>query len=164
MKSSKGFTLVELLVVIGVLGILALGLLATIDPLEQFKKGADANTRQSAIELVNALNRYYAVNSAYPWGVQPQCIGGIPNGAILNTMSICVTYLINAGELKSTFSEQTKIMASLSVTSPLGEGVTVCFNPDSKAESLAPPTKYDSLGAVKVGCPIAGGSCYWCAK
>src|SRR3990167_10542705 len=109
MKSSKGFTLVELLVVIGVLGILALGLLATIDPLEQFKKGADANTRQSAIELVNALNRYYAVNSAYPWGVQPQCIGGIPNGAILNTMSICVTYLINAGELKSTFSEQTKI-------------------------------------------------------
>jgi len=34
-ETNKGFTLMELLIVIGVLGILAAGLLAAIDPFEQ---------------------------------------------------------------------------------------------------------------------------------
>ena len=37
MKRNFGFTLMELLIVIGVLGILAAGLLAAIDPFEQLK-------------------------------------------------------------------------------------------------------------------------------
>jgi len=37
-RQNIGFTLMELLIVIGVLGILAAGLLAAIDPFEQLKK------------------------------------------------------------------------------------------------------------------------------
>ena len=35
----KGFTMIELLVVIAVIGILAVALLATLNPLEQIRKG-----------------------------------------------------------------------------------------------------------------------------
>src|SRR3990167_3167776 len=68
-KGTKGFTLIELLVVIGILGILAAALIATIDPFEQLKKGRDTTTRNTALEYLNALTRYYATHGAFPWDV-----------------------------------------------------------------------------------------------
>src|SRR5579871_4949367 len=74
-STAKGFTLVELLIVIGILGILAAGLLATIDPLEQLKKGSDTNEKQTAVEFVDASTRYFADHSAWPWD-NPTAGGG----------------------------------------------------------------------------------------
>ena len=64
---AKAFTLIELLIVIGVLGILAAGLLAAVDPFEQLKKARDANNRNAVIELHNAYTRYYATHGNLPW-------------------------------------------------------------------------------------------------
>jgi prepilin-type N-terminal cleavage/methylation domain-containing protein len=66
-KPNKGFTLMELLIVIGVLGILAAGLLAAIDPFEQLKKARDTNNRSGATELLSATQRYYATHGYLPW-------------------------------------------------------------------------------------------------
>lgn len=66
-RTTKGFTLMELLIVIGVLGILAAGLLAAIDPFEQLKKARDTNNRSAAIELLGASQRYYATHGYLPW-------------------------------------------------------------------------------------------------
>lgn len=63
----SGFTLMELLIVIGVLGILAAGLLAAIDPFEQLKKARDTNNRSAAIEFLGASQRYYATHGYLPW-------------------------------------------------------------------------------------------------
>lgn len=71
----------ELLIVIGVLGILAAGLLAAIDPFEQLRKARDTNTRNSAIELLNATQRYYASHTAMPWNVTSITDCGWVNGA-----------------------------------------------------------------------------------
>ena len=57
----------ELLIVIGVLGILAVGLLAAIDPFEQLKKARDTNNRNAATELLQANQRYYATHGYLPW-------------------------------------------------------------------------------------------------
>ncbi len=66
-NSNKGFTLVELLIVITIIGILAVGVMAAIDPIEQFDKATDSTMKTSAGEIVNAVERYYANNGYFPW-------------------------------------------------------------------------------------------------
>ena len=55
----KGFTLIEMLIVIAVIGILAIAVLSAINPVEQTRKARDARRRSNAAELLNAAERYY---------------------------------------------------------------------------------------------------------
>lgn len=64
-----GFTMIELLVVIAVIGILAVAVLSSINPIEQINKGRDTRTRSDAAQLINAVDRYYAIHEKYPWNV-----------------------------------------------------------------------------------------------
>lgn len=172
-NSQKGFTLVELLVVIGVLGILATGLLATIDPLEQLRKGSDSNLKTTSLELQNALTRYYSVHGTYPWD-------SVANGgAACTTLTVgtavnvntgfgtCLTTLQNEGELKTTFSGQASILNRLfltDTTSGSTKSVAICFDPDSKSESKRAETKYAQNGPSGAACdPTTSNTCYWCA-
>lgn len=67
LRSSRGFTMIELLVVIAIIGVLAAAVLSAINPIEQINKGRDTRTRSDAAELVNAIERYYAVQEEFPW-------------------------------------------------------------------------------------------------
>jgi len=62
-----GFTMIELLVVISVIGILAVAVLSSINPIEQINKGRDTRTRSDAAQLINAADRYFAIQEYYPW-------------------------------------------------------------------------------------------------
>ena len=64
---SKGFTLVELLIVIALIAILSVAVLATINPIEQSNKAKDSTVQNDAAEVMNAYERYYTVKSTYPW-------------------------------------------------------------------------------------------------
>src|SRR3990167_838952 len=63
----RGFTLIELLIVIAVLGILAVAVLAAINPIEQINRSRDTGSRSDAEQLISAIDRYYATNGYYPW-------------------------------------------------------------------------------------------------
>ncbi len=66
----RGFTLVELLIVIALIAILSVAVLATINPVEQANKAKDSTRMNDAGEVLNAAERYYASNMAnaqYPW-------------------------------------------------------------------------------------------------
>jgi len=63
----KGFTLVELLIVIALIAILSVAVLATINPIEQANKARDAKVQNDAAEVMNSYERYYAGKSSYPW-------------------------------------------------------------------------------------------------
>lgn len=63
----KGFTLVELLIVIALIAILSVAVLATINPIEQSNKARDARVQNDAAEVMNAAERYYASVQQYPW-------------------------------------------------------------------------------------------------
>lgn len=62
-----GFTMIELLVVIAVIGVLAVAVLSSINPIEQINKGRDTGHRSDAAQLINAIDRYYAIHEIYPW-------------------------------------------------------------------------------------------------
>lgn len=156
---SKGFTLIELLIVIALLGVLAVGLLAALDPFEQLKKGTDTGVRNTVSEIQGAAIRYYAIKNEMPWGAS----------TISGTAKANITYLnsiIETGELKSDFST---LAGDAQLTNIMmvgtSESLTVCFNPKSKSFRSDPNTKYDQAGGTLSGCPSgAMTTCYWCVR
>jgi prepilin-type N-terminal cleavage/methylation domain-containing protein len=63
----KGFTLVELLIVIALIAILSVAVLATINPIEQANKARDAKFKNDSAEVLSAFERYYISKGVYPW-------------------------------------------------------------------------------------------------
>ena len=169
---NKGFTLMELLIVIGVLGILAAGLLAAIDPFEQLKKARDTNNRSAAIELLQSSQRYYATHGYLPWkkpgaGAGTYACTGTSIGRLrpatdettypFSAISLppqttsgdiydCLTdTLIPDGEIKSTFFQG--LATTLYVYSGSKTRVGVCFVPEGKSNRTDTQTKYDLGGS-----------------
>lgn len=62
----KGFTLVELLIVIAILGILAVGLIAIVNPAGQLQKAQDSKRKSDLSQVQKALETYYQDNRVYP--------------------------------------------------------------------------------------------------
>lgn len=157
---SKGFTLMELLIVIGVLGILAAGLLAAIDPFEQLKKARDTNNRSATIELLSSLTRYYANHGAFPWnmttpvaacdrgtGAALEGLDSLATGALNiqgDALSACLAAtLVVDGELKETFFDGIGSTDIYVASNPLNStNVEVCFAPEGKSLRSDASTKY----------------------
>ena len=183
---NKGFTLMELLIVIGVLGILAAGLLAAIDPFEQLKKARDSNYRSGAVELLQAVQRYYSNHGYFPWrNTGSQCATDM--GAKLapatpvsslaaETVAVgansdpliasCINDLIADGELKSTFSQG--LNTTVYISSWSKTDVRVCWSPESKSIRNDTGTNLHLEGTpskVTMGCSSTqrdAGDCIQC--
>lgn len=59
-KSEKGFTLIEILVVIGIIGILATVVLVAVNPSRQFKQARDSQRVANINTILNALGQNIA--------------------------------------------------------------------------------------------------------
>lgn len=70
-RSQAAFTMIELLIVIAILGILAVAVLAAINPVEQINRGRDTGSRSDAEQLLSAIDRFYAYKGYYPWVTNP---------------------------------------------------------------------------------------------
>lgn len=124
LKMMRGFTLVELLIVIALIAILSVAVLATINPIEQSNKARDAKFKNDAAEILNAYERFYAAKSYYPWN-RTDANGGIigngstfplnvavglvstsPNFGIVDENGDASGVLIDTSELKSAFGNK----------------------------------------------------------
>lgn len=70
-RSAAGFTMIELLIVISILGILAVAVLSAINPVEQINRGRDTGSRSDAEQLLSAMDRFNAFQGYYPWVYNP---------------------------------------------------------------------------------------------
>lgn len=155
-----GFTLIELIIVIGILGILTIGLLLTIDPLEHLARSRDANRRSLTVEYYNALQRYYSTNSQFPWGAEGIALPAEDSG-LLNT-------LISAGELSQKYLSKVGVFPYTGITittqSIAGGGkIWVCFDPESKSISREAGVKYSAPGSGTCD-PATIATCFFCAE
>lgn len=176
MKKIKAFTLIELLIVIALLGALAVGLLAALDPFEQLKKGTDTGVRNTVSELHGAIIRYYGIKNQMPWCANGDCssfedsLTDTITAVTANNLTNTIGNIITAGELKSDFltlagtATLTKIIV---FGSNSGATIQVCYKPTAKSFTNDPNTKYDpATGAdtcVSTGNPSTN-TCLWCVK
>lgn len=77
--SQLGFTMIELLVVISVIGVLAVAVLSSINPIEQINKGRDTRTRSDSAQLINGVDRFFATQETYPWNDPEYACGPPPS-------------------------------------------------------------------------------------
>ncbi len=182
MKNVKfGFTLVELLIVIALLGALAVGLLAALDPFEQLKKGTDTGVRNTVSEIQGAFIRYYALKNQMPWCADDECITYKDAGVVttekvaavkVSELVETIQAVVDTGELKTDFV--TLAGGALTKITIFGENadptIQVCYKPNAKAFVADPNTKFvavDGLEAAAGTCKGQGGTdvtCLWCVK
>lgn len=153
-KLQRGFTLVELLIVIGLLGAIALIVIAAINPIEQANRARDTRFRADGAQLISAQDRFFAARNEFVWVTVSKAAGGSmtnddPYGFITagnEGVGICGAtcaadgYLITTDELKPEFRNRDFVKATvvdkqLMVGKSQGtsESVYACFIPASKA-------------------------------
>lgn len=140
-----GFTMIELLIVIAVLGILAVAVLAAINPIEQINRGRDTGSRSDAEQLLGAIDRYYTTKGFYPWqtaatDVANEDLAWTTAGAVADTAATPILMLdkLSTGgtaEIKSSFVERITDATYNSMfvynQGTQGDSTYVCFLPKS---------------------------------
>lgn len=148
LKIKAGFTMIELLIVIAVLGVLATAVLSAINPIEQINRGRDTGTRSDAEQLIGAIDRYYTSAGYYPWMLSASSV----NDAITPMVEITsatqtfggdaqqvLTNLSTGGAAEIKASFVTRIVGAnvrhlkLYYSGTDGDSVYTCFIPQSSS-------------------------------
>jgi len=173
-----GFTLIELIIVIAIIGILAAALLSALKPAEQINRAKDSGLQVAAKAEFDAINRFYAQQGYYPncsaasgaavcvdfaAGYATDHANWVGAGGVgAPTANTPESRLETTGELKTAFLVGVSAPASIVVsaaagTAGPGNAMVVCFAPTSAAY-LAQAT-FTSIGGT-----WSSGVKYMCLK
>ncbi len=140
-NSRAGFTLVELLIVIAILGILSTAVLSAINPIEQINRGRDTGTQSDAEQLLSAIQRFNAAQGYFPWqtAVGDQILG---TGVGCTTAS-CTDFTIVG---KNADPKAIDFTAATQTGGWTVDGGTWDLKTDGSTAGLAKSNVFDALG------------------
>ncbi len=167
--------MVELLIVIAVIGVLAVALLSSLNPLEQINKGRDTRTRSDAAQLLSSLDRYNTSIGYYPWQASEgeNVNNGSPDvpwtqikgGVTLNGTDVKTVFqvLSSTDEVKQTFIDRITGATYNSIyvyynDEVRGSSTYTCFKPQSRSFAKEAYTRCQSpTGFIATsGAPATG--------
>lgn len=125
---SKGFTLIEILVVIGIIAILAGIVIVAINPARQFRQANDSARRSNVNTILNAIGQYIADNK-----------GKIPAGITTTSQNISNDKANICADIMPTY------VPSIPIDPSTGGTVTSCASYDTKYKVVK-----DATGRVTV--------------
>lgn len=184
----RGFTLVELLIVIALLGVIALVVVAAINPIEQANRARDTRFKTDGAQMISAVDRYFTAASEFPWVTEGSVTtndasfgfitAGNPGVGICGDAS-CATdgYLITTNELKSEFRNRDFIDATvvdkqllIGKAQGTSQSVYACYIPAAKSnrdKAIADDKVYtvsstDGSRTATTACDTAGAD--WVAN
>lgn len=143
LKNIPGFTLIEMLIVITVLGILAVLIVVAINPVEQINRSRDTTSRSDAGQLASAIERYYAFNGFYPWQTSAS-----------DTDDAAITWSAFSSALED--DDECPITEKLSVATTSG-----CLGTDELKESFLERIQAANYNPLRIH-RAAGGTTYVC--
>ncbi len=137
---SAGFTMIELLIVIGIIAVLATAVLAAINPVDQINKARDAGLVSSTSEMIKATERYYVTADAYPWNdaaSPPTSPDSAYSNSNPNSWDAWITLMENVGEVKKGYSAKIRDLSNSGISGFIykelnNPTVSICFYPRSK--------------------------------
>lgn len=107
-EEQKGFTLVELIIVIAILGILAAAVLAAIDPIDKIRAGNDSKVQSDVRQIYDGALRSYAQGNAMPTSIGGAAPSIVSTGELKSapvppaTYGATYTYALNAAAATAT--------------------------------------------------------------
>lgn len=140
------------MIVIGLLGAIALIVIAAINPIEQANRARDTRFKSDSGQLISSIDRYFAANSEFPWMTETPTIdvddalafvsaSDASIGLCAGTPCTADGHLITTNELKTEFRNRDFISATTAdkqiwVGKDDGASASVyaCFVPLSKSE------------------------------
>lgn len=140
MRGGVGFTLIELIVVIAMLGVLATVLITIINPLGQLAKARDAGRVSTMAQIRGALDEYLISNGDFP---PPNSGGGSSCSSACGGWEVAgcgvpwIKALIDGGFIRTDIKD------------PSINGTPACYN-----------LNYYRYGAGSYGCDITKGDFY----
>ncbi len=156
---SKGFSIIETIIVIAIFAILSVAVISILDPLEQINRGKDTSLIQTSETLTNAITRFSISQSRLPWTNEIQAVTlNSPEGESI------VTNIIVLGELKTSFPKShNKNFQEIYLTAETNQSsVMLCFQPHSKAYKNHQHTSFFQDGSFNPECFNNRADCYFC--
>jgi prepilin-type N-terminal cleavage/methylation domain-containing protein len=134
-NSQKGFTLIEILVVVGIIAVLAAIVVIAINPARQFAQARNAQRASDVNAILNAIGQNIADNRG-----TFTCTGGT-TGSILDANTRTIAYAADATAAGATLTHLRPCVVSTYITEvPFDPGNTTVFT--STTPHYTNPTSY----------------------
>jgi len=149
-KNKSGFTLLEILLVIGIIGILAAIVIIAINPGRSLAKSRDLQRKVGITEINKALSQYYIDNNQYPSTITSSLQSICNTGANSTSSGLCVNGEVDLSMLVPTYLPAIPV-------DPTGVGYKVGRNSSGRVVITAPQTELGDV--LVVGTPDPVDSC-----